>query len=100
MKNVQILKAYDLIREIQEVDSLINLHQSLSEDVFMIDQYLARKDKLFARLLTLLAQPALASSTSYRLVKQLVEKYYATDVTASAPNSLMDDWQELERLAL
>lgn len=100
MKNVQILKAYDLIREIQEVDSLINLHQSLSKDVFMIDQYLARKDKLFARLLTLLAQPALASSTSYRLVRQLVEKYYATDMTASAPNSLMDDWLELERLAL
>lgn len=100
MKNAQLLKAYDLIREIQDIDSLIHLHRNLSGDTFMTDQYLARKDQLFARLLTLFAQPALASSTSYRLIRQLVEKYYAADMNASSPTGLTDDWKELERLAL
>lgn len=99
MKNAQLLKAYDLIREIHDVDSLINLHRNLSGDAFMTDQYLARKDQLFARLLTLLAQPALASSASYRLIRQLIEKYYTADMIASSPAGLTDEWQELERLA-
>ena len=100
MKNAQLLKAYDLIREIEEMDTLISLHQSLSDDAFMTNQYTARKDKLFARLLTLLAQSTLASSASYRLVRQLVEKYYSDDIASSVLNILKDDWLELKRLAL
>ena len=100
MKNAQLLKAYDLIRDIQDVDHLIRLHQNLSADTFMIGQYLARKDKLFARLLMLLAQPSLASSTGYRLIRQLVERYYTADMAATSSDELLDEWQELERIAL
>lgn len=97
MKNAQLLKVYDLIREIQEVDALLNRHQHLSDDTFMVDQYRALKDKLFARLLTMLAKPGLASSTSYQLVRQLIEKHYGSK-PASLP--LSDEWAELQRLAL
>jgi hypothetical protein len=100
MKNAKLLKAYDLIREIKDIDSLIESHHRLSNDSFMTDQYQARKDKLFAQLVTLLAQPSLASSVSYRLIRQLVEKYYATDIVASLPAGMTDEWQELERLVL
>ena len=100
MKNAQLLKAYDLIRDIQDVDQLIRLHQNSSEDTFMIGQYLARKDNLFARLLVLLAQPGLASSTGYRLIRQLVERYYAADVTAITSDGLLEEWKELERMTL
>ncbi len=97
MKNAQLLKVYDLIREFQEVDILLKRHQHLSDDTFMTDQYMALKDKLFAKLLTTLVKPGLASSTSYQLVRQLVEKYY--DSTSPAL-PLSDEWAELQRLAL
>lgn len=97
MKNAQLLKVYDLIRELQEVDTLLSRHQHLSDDMFMTDQYLALKDKLFAKLLTTLAKPDLASSNSYQLVRQLVEKYYGSR-SPSLPVS--DEWAELQRLAL
>ena len=97
MKNAQLLKVYDLIRELQEVDTLLNRHQHLSDDAFMTDQYLALKDKLFSRLLTTLAKPGLASSASYQLVRQLVEKYYGA---TSPALPLSDEWAEIQRLAL
>ena len=97
MKNAQLLKIYDLIRELQEVDTLLSRHQHLSDDTFMADQYLALKDKLFAKLLTTLVKPGLASSNSYQLVRQLVEKYYGSK-SPSMP--LSDEWAELQRLAL
>ena len=99
MKNAQLLKVYDLIRELQEVDTLLKRHQHLSDDTFMVDQYMALKDKLFAKLLIMLAKPGLASSTSYQLIRQLVEKHY--DHTApSLPLPDSDEWAELRRLAL
>lgn len=97
MKNAQLLKVYDLIRELQEVDTLLKRHQQLSDDTFMADQYVALKDKLFAKLLTMLAKPGLASSTSYQLIRQLVEKYYNAQLPA-AP--LSEEWAEIQRLAL
>lgn len=100
MKNAQLLKVYDLIREIQDVDNLIRLHQDLSNDRFMTDQYLARKDKLFASLLVLVAKPTLASSTGYRLISQLVEKYYTADMTRTSADAMRDEWRELEQLTL
>ena len=97
MKNGQLLKVYDLIRELQDVNTLLSRHQHLSDDTFMTDQYLALKDKLFARLLTTLAKPGLASSDSYQLVQQLIEKYYGSKSLALP---LLDEWAELQRLAL
>lgn len=97
MKNAQLLKVYDLIRELQEVDILLKRHQQLSDDTFMTDQYLALKDRLFSRILTALAKPGLASSTSYQLVRQLIEKYYGSKFPAQP---LTDEWAELQRLAL
>ena len=97
MKNAQLLKAYDLIRELQEVDTLLNRHRHLSDDTFMTDQYVALKDKLFARLLTMLAKPGMASSTSYQLIGQLVERHYEP---GSPALPLSDEWAELHRLAL
>lgn len=97
MKNAQLLRVYDLIRELQEVDTLLNRHRQLSDDPFMTDQYVALKDKLFARLLTMLAKPGLASSASYQLVRQLVERHYKPESPALP---LSDEWAELQRLAL
>jgi hypothetical protein len=97
MKNAQLLKIYDLIRELQEVDTLLKRHQQLSDDTFMTDQYQSLKDKLFSRLLTTLAKPGLASSDSYQLVRQLVEKYYGSQPNTQA---VSDEWAELQRLAL
>lgn len=97
MKNAQLLKVYDLIRELQEVDTLLGRHRQLSDDTFMTDQYLALKDKIFSRLLTLLAKPGLASSEGYHFISQLVQKYYGPKPPSV---SLSDEWAELQRLAL
>ncbi len=99
MKNARILKLLDLVQEVKKIDDLIALHRSLSNDAFMLDQYVARKDKLFAKLITELANPAMASVVSFQLVQQLIEKFYTNTGTTVIPDK-MTDLEELRQFAL
>ncbi|MCY7351439.1 MAG: hypothetical protein LH606_12360 [Cytophagaceae bacterium] len=98
MKNARMLKLHDLIQEVKKTDELIKLHHSLADDNFMVEQYVARKDKLFARLVKELASPQLASPASYRLLRQLVGQFY--DSTSPAITETEADLLELQQLAL
>lgn len=101
MKNAQVLKLYDLIQEVKKTDELIKLHRSLTDDEFLVEQYLACKDKLFARLVKELASPQLASSASYQLLRQLVGRFYDAEETTSPTTSETEaDLLELRQLAM
>lgn len=93
-----MLKLYDLIQEVKKTDELIKFHRSLTDDVFLVEQYIARKDKLFARLVKELASPTLASSASYQLLRQLVGQFY--DSASPATTETEADLLELQQLAL
>lgn len=99
MKNARILKIYDLIQEVKKTDELLSIHRDLSDDDFMVEQYVARKDKLFAKLITELANPSLASAVSFHLVQQLVEKFY-TAADSAVTLKTIPDLEELKQLAL
>ncbi len=99
MKNARILKIADLIHEVKKIDTIIALHRNLSDDDFMVDQYVAQKNKVFAKLITELANPALASTGSFHLVQQLVETFYAgPDVQEDS--AVISDLEELKQIAL
>ena len=101
MKNARGLKLYDLIQEVKKTDELLKLHRSLADDDFLVDQYVARKDKLFARLVKELASPRWASSASYQLLRQLVGQFYDADAANSvAPSEAEADLVELRQLAM
>lgn len=101
MKNARMLKLYDLIQEVKKTDELIKLHRSLTDDGFLVEQYLARKDKLFARLVQELASPRWASPASYQLLRHLVGQFYEADGTNSLSSSETEaSLVELRQLAM
>lgn len=100
MKNAQVLKLYDLIQEIKKTDEVLRLHQNLSADTFMVEQYTAHKNKVFAKIITELMSPTLASSVSYQLVVQLVQHFYGTIKGLQPPSGIEKDLLELQTLAL
>lgn len=100
MKNPQVLKLYDLIQEVSRLDELIRQHQDVASDTFMIDQYVARKDKIFAKLLLELASPRLASALSYQLVQRLVNRFYASGPVSKPATDVEPDLLELQHLTL
>lgn len=99
MKNARILRIDDLVQEVKRTDDQIALHRNLSDDDFMVQQYIARKDQLFAKLITELANSALASVVSFQLVQQLIAKFY-TNTGSPAASDIITDLEELRQLAL
>nr|WP_293838493.1 hypothetical protein [uncultured Arsenicibacter sp.] len=100
MKNARVLKLYDLIQELKKTEEVIALHRSLSEDTFMIGQYSAVKDQLFARILSELTSPQLASAVSYQLIRQLIESFYQPLADDMPTKSIDQELLELKALAL
>ncbi len=101
MKNARMLKLYDLIQDVKKTDELIKIHRSLSDDEFLVEQYIARKDKLFARLVKELASPQLASYASYQLLYQLVGHFYDSEsINSSITSEAEADLLELRQLAM
>ncbi|KAB7732504.1 hypothetical protein F5984_00650 [Rudanella paleaurantiibacter] len=97
MKNPRLLKIYDLVKDVQQLDELITLHKTHSADSFMLSQYQARKDKLFAQIIQLFAGPVLASSSSYLVIQQLIARFYKDPLpTQTSIND--EDLRELEQL--
>ena len=100
MKNAQILKLYDLIQEIKKTDDLIRIHQNLADDAFVVDQYLALKDNLFAQLISDLAKPQFASAVSYQFVQALIERFYSNEPSKVASSPLTAELIELRNTTL
>ena len=75
MSKSKIYELQDLIEKIDEVDKMIQLHQS-NPSKFMLIQYEAKKEKLLGYLIDELVDSKLRSPYSFRLIFLALTKYY------------------------
>jgi len=72
MKNIKS-KVSDLLEQIKQIDLLIALHKTDSDD-FMIKQYLARKNDFLKELVYELLKPNETTAGILLIVKDIIQK--------------------------
>jgi hypothetical protein len=95
MKQSQFYKLLDIVEDIKKVDAMIKLHSDHDDSSFMLDQYLARKDKLVGILIDELVSPSLRSMRSMKTIKLIIDKYYP-NLENKYDLSKADDFTKLE----
>ena len=84
----------DLIEAIEELNSMIHLHES-NQTANMLDQYKYKREQLVGRLIDTLVDPKIRSSRSLFLVKTILEKYYP-DLNKEAAANDDEAWLAIE----
>jgi hypothetical protein len=94
MTSAMKYRLMDLIEAIEEVNSMIHLHES-NPSAHMLDQYKYKREQLVGRLIDTLVDPKIRSSRSLFLVKTILEKYYP-DLKEDAAAHEDEAWGAIE----
>jgi len=90
MNNKLILKAIDLIDEIDKVEKLIDLHKGSDNDDFMVNQYESIKKRHLKELVKILIDQENSPSLNLHIHK-LTKKIFPTlKITSDGPIDLLD----------
>ncbi len=75
MNEAKKYQLQDLIEKIDRIDKMIKLHSS-NPSAFMLDQYMAKKEKLLGSLIDELVDARIRSLYSFKLIVLAINKYY------------------------
>lgn len=74
----RIASIKNLVKDIAELDKLINLHRQHSDDDLMVSQYDSKKYERFQQLIRHLIHPSLNQEgfNTYPLIQKFTEQFY------------------------
>ena len=94
----KLMEISSILEEIHQLDKMISLHKSHSDDDFMVSQYEYKRLKLYKEFSILLLRLDINSNRILQIIQKLLRKIYISDGLRILPKKLEKNLKEIDSI--